>query len=61
MPTKAFFTKVEEIVMTEIVQKKAYQTPHLEVLGTAAQLTEVGQTRPGDDDRAGSVVPPPQQ
>lgn len=38
--------------------KKTYQAPQLKVWGSVAQITAVGNTRPGTDNREGSVNPP---
>ncbi len=37
---------------------RSYETPKLVSLGSVADLTQVGLTKPGGDVRTGSVVPP---
>ena len=40
------------------MKKIAYQAPRLVVLGSVANLTQVGTTNPGGDAESGSVNPP---
>lgn len=37
-------------------EKKAYSRPELSEWGSVADLTATGQTRPGDDNKTGSVL-----
>ena len=37
------------------MDKQAYTQPHLEAIGSVADLTRTGGTNPGDDGKSGSV------
>ena len=42
--------------MPQTTNKKSYTAPHLKPWGTVADLTQTGQTHPGGDAKAGSVL-----
>ena len=37
------------------MEKKTYTQPQLETLGSVVEVTQTGQTNPGDDGKSGSV------
>lgn len=40
------------------MEKKKYESPKVSNWGAVADVTRVGQSRPGGDIREGSVLPP---
>lgn len=44
--------------MDKSTEKKAYTAPSIEDFGAVTDLTATGQTQPGGDAKAGSVMSP---